>query len=167
MQRLINDLLIYSRVSTQGKPPEQVNLKMILEEVLRDLSVAIEKSQAVITIDDLPVVHADPTQLLQLFQNLISNAIKFRGSDAPHVTLSGRDLGSEWQFAVADTGIGIDTKYASRLFVIFQRLHTREEYPGTGIGLAVCKRIVERHGGKIWFESEPGKGSTFYFTLPK
>jgi light-regulated signal transduction histidine kinase (bacteriophytochrome) len=105
--------------------------------------------------------------LSQLFQNLIGNAIKFRGADLPRIQISACDLGKEWRFMVKDNGIGIDAQYAEKVFVIFQRLHTRQEYPGTGIGLAICKRIVERHGGRIWFESEPGTGSTFYFTLPK
>jgi chemotaxis family two-component system sensor kinase Cph1 len=114
----------------------------------------------------LPSVRVDPAQLQQVFQNLVGNAIKFRGEDSPRVHVSARKEGREWIFSVNDNGIGIDAQHADRLFVIFQRLHTREEYPGTGIGLAVCKRIVERHGGRIWFQSEPGKGSTFYFTLP-
>jgi light-regulated signal transduction histidine kinase (bacteriophytochrome) len=112
-------------------------------------------------------VRADATQLSQLFQNLIGNAIKFRGAEWPHIRVSACDLGREWRFSVKDNGIGIDAQYADKVFVIFQRLHTRREYTGTGIGLAICKRIVERHGGRIWFDSEPGKGSTFYFTLPK
>ena len=167
MQRLINDLLTYSRVTTQGKAPEPIDSHSVLGEVLRNLSAAIEESQAIITNGDLPTVRADATQLLQVLQNLIANAIKFRGKDVPHVHVSAREEGGEWLFSVKDNGIGIDAQYADRLFVIFQRLHSREEYPGTGIGLAVCKRIVERHGGRIWFGSEPGKGSTFYFTLPK
>ena len=117
--------------------------------------------------DDLPTVRADAVQLALVFQNLIANAIKFHGEESPCVHVSARDQGTEWVFSVKDNGIGIDPKFAERLFVIFQRLHTREEYPGSGIGLAICKRIVERHGGRIWFESEPGKGSTFFFTVPK
>ena len=167
MQMLINDLLTYSRVSTQGKAPEQSDSHSILGQAIRNLSTAIEESHSLVTNDDLPVIYVDSTQLLQVFQNLIANAIKFHGKDSPIVHISTSDLGHEWLFSVEDNGIGIDPKHANKLFVIFQRLHTREEYPGTGIGLAVCKRIVERHGGKIWFESEPGKGSTFHFTLPK
>jgi PAS domain S-box-containing protein len=167
MQQLINDLLAYSRVNTRGQQPEPIDTNGLVGEVLRNLSVIIRESQAQVTKDELPTVRADPTQLRQLFQNLISNAIKFH-SDAPvQVHISACDLGNAWRFAVKDNGIGIEAQYAERIFIIFQRLHTRQEYPGTGIGLAVCKRIVERHGGKIWFESEPGKGSTFYFTLLK
>jgi light-regulated signal transduction histidine kinase (bacteriophytochrome) len=167
MQRLINDLLTYSRVSTQGRSFEPTDSHSVLGEALLNLSAAMEESRAIVTNDDLPTVHADATQLLQVFQNLIANAIKFRGKDTPHVHVSAREEGGEWLFSVKDNGIGIDAQYSDRLFVIFQRLHTRQEYPGTGIGLALCKRIVERHGGRIWFESEPGKGSTFYFALPK
>ncbi|MCX6543696.1 MAG: PAS domain S-box protein [Acidobacteria bacterium] len=167
MQRLINDLLTYSRISTKGNPPEATDSHAVLGEALRNLQAAIQESRAMVTNNDLPVVRADATQLAQLFQNLIGNAIKFRRADPPRVHVSARDVGHEWEFSVNDNGIGIDAQYADRVFVIFQRLHTRPEYPGTGIGLAVCKRIVERHGGRIWFESEPGKGSTFYFTVPQ
>jgi PAS domain S-box-containing protein len=166
MQRLINDLLTYSRVNTQGGPPEPTDSHAALGEALGNLATAIEENLAIVTNDDLPVVSADATQLQQVFQNLIGNAIKFRGKDSPHVHVTALREGGEWLFSVKDNGIGIDAQHAERLFVIFQRLHTRQEYPGTGIGLAVCKRIVERHGGRIWFESEPGKGSIFYFTLP-
>ncbi len=167
MQRLINDLLAYSRISTQGKPLDTVDSHAVLGEALRNLATTIKESRVLIMNDDLPTVRADITQLSQLFQNLISNAIKFQGVDAPRIHVSVYDLGREWRFSVKDNGIGIDEQYAEKVFVIFQRLHTRLEYQGTGIGLAVCKRIVERHHGKIWFESEPNKGSTFYFTLPK
>lgn len=167
MQRLINDLLAYSRVSSLGKPLDTVDAHAVLGEALRNLGAAIQESLALILNDDLPTVRADALQLGQLFQNLIANAIKFKGADLPRIHVSARDLGQEWCFAVTDNGIGIDMQYADKVFVIFQRLHTRVEYPGTGIGLAICKRIVERHHGRIWFESEPGKGATFYFTLPK
>jgi PAS domain S-box-containing protein len=167
MQRLINDLLTYSRVSTQGRPLEPTDSHSVLGEALGNLSTAIEESGAIVTNDDLPTVRADATQLLQVFQNLIGNAIKFHGRDSPHVHVSARAQDGEWLFSIEDNGIGIDAQHADRLFVIFQRLHTRQEYPGTGIGLALCKRIVERHGGRIWFESEPGRGSTFWFTLPR
>ena len=167
MQRLINDLLAYSRITTRGEPAQAVDAHALLGEVLRNLTALIDESHALVSAAELPIVRADPTQLSQLLQNLISNAIKFRRADPPYVHLSAQDLGAEWRFAVQDNGIGIEAKYAERIFIIFQRLHTRQEYPGTGIGLAVCKRIVERHGGKIWFESEPGQGTTFYFTLPK
>ncbi len=167
MQRLINDLLAYSRVNTQGVPPESVDSHSVLGEALRNLSSAIEETRAIIVNDDLPVVRADSGQLTQLFQNLIGNAIKFRSAELPLICVSCCDLGSEWCFSVKDNGIGIDKQYSEKVFVIFQRLHTRHEYPGTGIGLAICKRIVERHGGRIWFESWPGEGTTFFFTLPK
>jgi PAS domain S-box-containing protein len=167
MQRLINDLLAYSRLNTQGKTFETIDSQAVLGETLRNLAAAVEENRAIIINDDLPAVRADATQLSQLFQNLIGNAIKFRGADLPRIQISACDLGREWRFMVKDNGIGIDEQYAEKIFAIFQRLHTIGEYPGTGIGLALCKRIVERHGGKIWFESELGKGSTFFFTLPK
>lgn len=167
MQRLINDLLSYSRINTKGKAPEPVDSREVLGEALRNLAAAIEENRAIIVNDDLPAVRADAGQLCQLFQNLIGNAIKFRSADLPRIRVSVQDHGQEWCFSVQDNGIGIDPQYAEKVFVIFQRLHTRQEYPGTGIGLALCKRIAERHGGRIWFESESGKGSTFYFTLPK
>ena len=144
-----------------------VNCEAVLEQALANLQVAIEESQAVITHDTLPAVMADDTQMVQLLQNLIGNAIKFRRQEPPQVHISAQAKGKEWEFSVRDNGIGIDPQYFERLFVIFQRLHSKEEYPGTGIGLAVCKRVVERHGGKIWVESQPGQGSTFYFTIPK
>jgi PAS domain S-box-containing protein len=167
MQRLINDLLTYSRIGTRGKPSELIDSHSVLGEALRNLAATIEENRAVITNEDLPMVRADESQLMQVFQNLIANAIKFRQKEIPRVHISVREQEHEWVFSVKDNGIGIDPKYSGRLFVIFQRLHTKEEYPGTGIGLAVCKRIVERHGGRIWFESELGKGTTFYFTIPK
>ena len=174
MQRLINDLLAFSRVGTRGKEFEPTNCGAIFKIVLTNLQVAIAESAAVVTHNPLPVVMADGSQLVQLFQNLITNAIRFRGDDSPviHIGADWVDGGSQgeaahWVFAVRDNGLGIDPEYAERIFVIFQRLHIREEYPGTGIGLAICKKIVERHGGRIWVESEPGKGATFCFTLPK
>jgi PAS domain S-box-containing protein len=167
MQGLINDLLAYSRVNTQGKSLETVDSHSVLGTTLRNLAVDIEENRAIVINDDLPIVRADATQLSQVFQNLISNSIKFRGADLPRINISARDVGHEWIFSVQDNGIGIEAKYVDKVFVIFQRLHTRKEYPGTGIGLAICKRIVERHGGRIWYESEPGKGVTFYFTLQK
>jgi PAS domain S-box-containing protein len=167
MQRLVNDLLTYSRVSTRGNPLETTDSHSILGQAISNLAAMIEESKAIVTNEELPMVRADASQLVQVFQNLLANAIKFQGENFPHVHVSVRDEGREWVFSVRDNGIGIERQYADRIFVIFQRLHTRQEYPGTGIGLAVCKRIVERHGGKIWFESEPGKGSTFFFTVPK
>ena len=167
MQRLINDLLEFSRVSTRGKPMQPVDVNRVLGAVRANLSVAIREAGALVTNDELPTVMADETQLVQLLQNLVGNAIKFRGGERPHVHVSARPSASECVFAVRDNGIGIAPDYFERIFVIFQRLHARGEYPGTGIGLAVCRRIVERHGGRIWVESAPGQGSTFYFALPK
>jgi signal transduction histidine kinase len=166
MQRLINDLLAYSRVTAQGKVLERVDCNGLLEEMLSNLRVAIEESRAVVTHDPLPTVMADGRQLGQLFQNLIGNAIKFRGEEPPIVHVSAERRMGEWLFSVRDNGIGVDPQYAERIFVIFQRLHNREEYPGTGIGLAICKKIVERHGGRIWVESQVDQGATFHFTLP-
>lgn len=167
MRALINDLLAYSRVGTRGKEFTPTNTGRIFEAAQANLRLAIEENEAEITNGPLPAVMADGTQLLQLFQNLISNAIKFRKKEEPPVIrIEAEHRAGEWLFSVRDNGIGIQPQYAERIFVVFQRLHRREEYSGTGIGLAVCKRIVERHGGRIWVESEPGKGSTFYFTLP-
>ncbi|MDE3090875.1 MAG: PAS domain S-box protein [Chloroflexota bacterium] len=165
MQRLINDLLAYSRVSTRGKSFEPTNIETILDQALFNLRVAIQESQAVVTHDPLPTVNADATQMVQLFQNLIGNAIKFRGECPSRIHVSAERRTREFVFSVRDEGIGIDPQYHDRIFVIFQRLHSKAEYPGTGIGLAICKRIVERHSGRIWVESELGKGATFYFTL--
>ena len=167
MQRLINDLLAYSRVSTQGKTFETIDSHAALGEALKNLASSIEETRTIVVNDHLPKVRADATQLSQLFQNLIGNAVKFRDAKAPLIRIAALDLGHEWRFSVQDNGIGIDTQYTEKVFQIFQRLHTRQEYPGTGIGLAICRRIVERHGGRIWFESEPGRGATFYFTLSK
>jgi signal transduction histidine kinase len=167
MQRLINDLLEFSRVSTRGKPLAQTNVGEVIENVRANLSLAIEDAGAHITSDPLPVVPADAGQLGQLFQNLIGNGIKFRNGDRPEVHVGVTEREDHWQFSVRDNGIGIEAQYFDRIFVIFQRLHTKGEYPGTGIGLALCKRIVERHGGRIWLESKPNEGSTFYFTIPK
>jgi len=166
MQTLINDLLTYSRVGRHGKPLQPTDAHAVLGEAIRNLATAIAETQAIISNDDLPKVQADTSQLVQLFQNLLANALKFQGGSRPRIHVSARADGDRWRFAVRDNGIGIEAQYAERVFILFQRLHTREEYSGTGIGLAVCKRIVERHGGKIWFESEPGKGTTFFFTLP-
>ena len=167
MQRLISDLLMYSRVGTRGRPFEPCDLHSILGEVLVNLQPTIGESHAIITNDGLPAVMADPTQLVQLFQNLISNAVRFRGDDAPRIHISVQEKPAEWLFSVRDNGIGIAPEYRERIFAIFQRLHPQSHAQGTGIGLAICKRIVERHGGKLWVESEPGRGSTFYFTISK
>jgi PAS domain S-box-containing protein len=167
MQRMINDLLAYSRVGTRGKPFEPTDCQAVLDQVLANLKVSIEESGAVITHDPLPMVMVDESQMAQLLQNLINNAIKFRGEASPRVHISAEQKEKEWVFSVRDNGIGIDPQYHERIFIIFQRLHDRGEYPGTGMGLAICNKIVERHGGKIWVESEPGKGSTFYFTISR
>lgn len=166
MQQLINDLLSYARVGKQGKHFEPTNCETVLADTLVDLQAAVKESNARITHDPLPTVMADAPQLRQVFQNLIGNAIKFRSSAPLHIHVSAVRQGAEWVFSVRDNGIGIDTEYAERIFVIFQRLHSREQYRGTGIGLAICKKIVERHGGRIWVEGQPGQGSTFYFTIP-
>jgi signal transduction histidine kinase len=165
MQTLISDLLNYSRVGTQGKPLVPTNSEALLKRVLDSLKISIEESGAVIVGDHLPVVMADPQQLSQLFQNLITNAIKFHGQDVPRIRISTERIGKEWKFSVRDNGIGISQEHADRIFIIFQRLHTKTEYPGTGIGLAICKKIVERHGGRIWIEPSPGGGTTFCFTI--
>jgi PAS domain S-box-containing protein len=166
MDMLIHDLLEYSRVEAKGKDFGPVSCSVALQEAVNNLRSAIEESSAVITYDELPMVMAESPQICSLFQNLIGNAIKFHGREAPRVHVSAERKENEWVFSVKDNGIGINPEAAERIFVVFQRLHTREEYPGTGIGLAICKRIVERHDGRIWVESEPEKGSTFYFTIP-
>ncbi|MEQ9001445.1 MAG: PAS domain S-box protein [Coleofasciculus sp. B1-GNL1-01] len=166
MQSLISDLLTYSRVSKPELIPEPTDLGHILKKTLADLSPLIKENKAIITTDSLPKVNANPTQMAQLLQNLITNGIKFRTQQPPRIHITATREGQFWQIAVQDNGIGMESQYRDRIFVIFQRLHYREEYPGTGIGLAVCKKIVERHGGQIWVESELGQGSTFYFTLP-
>ncbi len=166
MQTLINDLLAYSRVGTRGKPLRPTNAQTALKQALDNLQIAIEDSGAVVTQDPLPEVIGDDTQLCQLFQNLLGNAIKYRGEYPPQVHVTAKRNATKWVFSVKDNGIGFEPEYAERIFVIFQRLYGATEYPGTGIGLAICKKIVERHGGSIWVESQPGKGSTFYFTMP-
>lgn len=166
MQLLIKDLLEFSQVGSKGKNFAPTNCAVVLEQAIYDLRTSIEESGANVTYDLLPTVMADSAQLTRVFQNLISNAIKFRGREPIEIHVSAERKGGDWVFSVRDNGIGIDEKYFSRIFVIFQRLHTREEYDGTGIGLSICKKIVERHGGRICVESEPGKGSTFFFTLP-
>lgn len=165
MQQLINDLLEFSRVGTKGKDLRPTEMESALDTALLNLRAAIEESGAEIEHDPLPAVRGDAVQLAQLLQNLIGNAIKFRGDTPPRIRVSARRDGAGWVFAVQDNGIGIDPVYWERIFVIFQRLHTRSEYGGTGIGLALCKRIVERHRGRIWVESAPGEGATFSFTL--
>jgi PAS domain S-box-containing protein len=165
MSRLINDLLEYSRVGTRGKLLGPTDCAAVFEMARDNLRAAIEESGAVVTADPLPTVLGDETQLVQLFQNLIGNSIKFRAGRSIQVHVGAERQDGQWLFRVADNGIGIEPQYAERIFVIFQRLHSRTEYPGTGIGLAICKKIVERHGGRIWVESQVGEGSTFYFLL--
>jgi len=167
MQALINDLLAYSRVTSRGKPLGPTDCELILQDALNNLQIAITECGASITHDTLPIVLGDSIQLSQLFQNLLSNAIKFRHRDeSPSIHVGAERRDTEWVLSVHDNGIGIDLRHAERIFQIFQRLHTRDEYPGTGIGLAVCKKIVERHGGRIWVESQLGQGATFFFTFP-
>ena len=166
MQAMIKALLEYSRVGTQGKDFGFIDCEIVLENVLLDLRVAIEEAGAVIAHEPLPTVWADEVQLGQVFQNLIANAIKFHGKEPPNIHVSARQKGGDWLFSVRDNGIGIDPTQNERIFQIFQRLHSREEYEGTGIGLALCKKIVERHRGRIWVESQLKQGSTFYFTIP-
>jgi signal transduction histidine kinase len=166
MQTLISDLLNYSRVGTQGKPLVPTDIEALFKRVLESLQFGIEESGAVIVSDPLPTVLADPQQLGQLFQNLLTNAIKFRGESPPRIQILAERSGNDWKISVRDNGIGISQEHADRIFVIFQRLHTKTEYPGTGIGLAICKKIVERHGGSIWIEPSPGGGTTFCFTIP-
>ena len=166
MQQLIVDLLAYSRIETTGQEFAPTDCEGVLQRVLGDLRVAIEESGAEVTHDPLPQVMADNVQLGQVLQNLLGNAIKFRSQQPPRIHVSARQEGQQWVFSVRDNGIGINPRYAERIFGIFERLHPRTEYPGTGIGLAICKKIVERHGGQIWVESEPGKGAAFFFTLP-
>ena len=167
MQRLITDLLDYSRVGTRARGYEPTDCTAVLDHALANLKAAIEESGAVVTHDPLPTVMADRMQMVQVLQNLIGNAIKFRVGKSPRIHLSAAQKENEWVFCVRDDGIGIEPQYAERIFNIFQRLHTREEYPGTGIGLAICKKIVERHAGRIWVESQPAKGSAFYFSIPR
>jgi light-regulated signal transduction histidine kinase (bacteriophytochrome) len=166
MKRLIEDLLAYSRVGSRGGVFAMIDSEVVLGEALRNLGEAVRESGATITHDPLPTVWADATQLGQVLQNLIGNALKFRGAAAPVIHVSAVREGAVWRFSVRDNGLGIEPRHFDRIFVMFQRLHTRAEFPGTGIGLALCRRIVERHGGRIRVESTPGNGTTFHFTLP-
>ena len=166
MQRLIADLLAYSRVGTQRNVFEATSAEDVLRRALANLTVAINESGAQVTHDPLPSVRGDGGQLAQLFQNLIANGIKFHGASPARIHVRAERRGADWEFFVRDNGIGIAEQDFGRIFVIFQRLHGREKYPGTGIGLSVCKKIVERHGGTIRVESTPGQGTTFIFTLP-
>jgi signal transduction histidine kinase len=167
MQRLIQDLLTYSRVGTRGREPSPCEAGQALQRAVDNLRTMIQETQGEVKAGPLPRVRADESQLIQLFQNLVSNALKFHGKEPPRVEVAAEPQGPDfWRFTVKDNGLGIDPQYFDRIFIIFQRLHGREEYPGTGIGLAICKKIVERHGGRIGLESQPGGGSTFWFTLP-
>ena len=166
MQALIEGLLAYSRVGSQGRQLSEVDFDAAAQEAIQNLSTAITEADAEIAGGPLPRISADHTQVVQLFQNLIANAIKFRGETRPIVQIRAERRADEWLFSVSDNGIGIAPEHRARIFVIFQKLHPPHEYAGTGVGLAICKRIVERHSGKIWVESEPGLGSTFYFTFP-
>ena len=166
MRTLINDLLSYSRVMRSTKELVETDSGAVLAKVLRDMELAIKESGAEISCGTLPVIRADQVQLGQLFQNLIGNALKYRGVAPPKIQIKAVKKRDNWLFSVNDNGIGIAPEFFERIFAIFQRLHTRSEYPGTGIGLAVCQKIVERHGGKIWVESSVGNGATFFFTIP-
>jgi PAS domain S-box-containing protein len=166
MQRLIDDLLAYSRVRTRAKPLEPVDSSAALDEALANLRLALQESRAEVSREPLPRVMADQGQLVHVFQNLIGNALKFHGAEPPRIRVAARRGGPDWVFSVQDNGIGIEPQYFDRIFMIFQRLHARNEYPGSGVGLAICKQVVQRHGGRIWVESVPGQGSTFRFTMP-
>ena len=166
MKALILDLLAYSRVGTRGKPLEPKDCEQILLKAVANLRSAIIETGAVITHDPLPTVAGDETQLLQVFQNLIGNSLKFRRDEPPQIHVAAVKDKHEWVFSVKDNGLGIEPQHYDRIFVIFQRLNKRAEYDGTGMGLAIVKKVVERHGGRIWVESEPGIGTTFYLTIP-
>jgi PAS domain S-box-containing protein len=172
MEGMIRGLLDYARIETRGEAPVPTNAQKVLEGVLTDLQFEIQERDASVTYDPLPTVQADPLLLARLFQNLITNALKFQpdhdgnGAGTPRVHVGAERYQDKWTFSVRDNGIGIDPKFFDELFQVFRRLHAHAEYEGTGIGLAICKRIVEHHGGRIWVESAPGEGATFYFTLP-
>ncbi len=166
MNQLITDLLTYSRVTTHAKKYERVDLEKVLDDVLATLSVSVKESKATITHDPLPTIFSEPSQMGQVFQNLIANAIKFKGPKTPKIHISAIKEDKKWIFKVSDNGIGIDPEHQEQIFDVFRRLHTRKKFPGTGIGLSICQKIIKNHGGKIWVESELGKGSNFYFTIP-
>jgi signal transduction histidine kinase len=166
MQQLVGDLLKYSRVETQAKSFDDTSCNSAVDQAVSSLRTIIEEAKGKVTHDELPTVKADPIQIAELFSNLFANSVKFKSEQPPAVHVSAKQDGDKWVFSVKDNGIGMDMKFADRVFLMFQRLHTAAEYPGTGIGLAVCKKIVERHGGKIWLESAEGQGTEFFFTLP-
>jgi light-regulated signal transduction histidine kinase (bacteriophytochrome) len=166
MQQLVKALLAYSRLDSQGNLPAPIKSEIVVKSVLDSMKVAIEETHAEIICEHLPAVRADRVQLAQVFQNLIGNAIKFHGQQSPCIRVGATQNNKKWVFRVEDNGIGIDKQYSERVFQMFQRLHERGRYEGSGIGLAIAKKIVERHGGRIWFESEPEHGTTFYFTIP-
>jgi light-regulated signal transduction histidine kinase (bacteriophytochrome) len=167
MGRLIDDLLEYSHVESKGKPSGWVDMNLVLDQVVTGLKPIIEGSGSILTHDPLPTIMADQTQMMQLLQNLISNAVKYQREKPPRIHVSAKQEGGNWVFSVQDNGIGIPKNQQEGIFQMFHRLHTRDEYPGTGIGLAIAKRIVERHGGRIWVESDGKSGSAFFFTIPK
>jgi light-regulated signal transduction histidine kinase (bacteriophytochrome) len=167
MKQLILDLLEYSRVNTSANEQEEVDLNVIVKDLKLTYSNTLKANGGTIVSNDLPVIKGSKTQILQVFQNLIGNAIKYKSDEKPVIDISWKDNNAFYEFAIADNGIGINPRFFNKIFILFQRLHNREQYSGTGIGLAICKKIIEKHGGKIWVESESGKGSTFYFTLPK
>jgi len=166
MKQLLTALLDYSRVGTRGNPLQTVESEAVLDTALQNLRMVLEETRGTVTHDPLPAIVADKTQMVQLFQNLIGNGLKFHGPQPPLIHISAKLDGTNWIFTVRDNGIGIDPQYFEKIFVIFQRLHGRDKYQGTGIGLTIAKKIVERHGGRIWVESEKGKGTAFYFTVP-
>ena len=166
MRALINGLLVYSRVGTSGAAFELTDCEAAFDCALTNLQVAVDESGAVITHHPLPVVMADASQLTQVFQNLIGNAIKFCNQELPRIHVAAEPRGNEWLFSIRDNGIGIDPQYHDRIFDMSQRLHSRTEYSGSGVGLAICDKVLKRHGGRIWVESQTGKGATFYFTIP-
>ena len=167
MKALIDDLLTYSRLNTNIRGFEPILMEVVLDDVLINLKASIKENNAQVTFNSLPTINGDHIQINQLLQNLIGNAIKFHGKENPKIHISAQEFGREWLFGVRDNGIGIDPNHQEQIFSIFKRLHTRKQYEGTGIGLSICKRIVEAHGGRIWVESQKGEGSTFYFTIPR
>jgi two-component system, chemotaxis family, sensor kinase Cph1 len=166
MRQLIDELLEYSRLDTSVKEFAPVNMNDVMETTIKMLNHSIQESKADIFVGPLPTIVADGSQMMQLMQNLVANAIKFHGTERPMVHVTAKQGPSDWTFSIKDNGIGLDVEYSDRIFQMFQRLHNREEYPGDGVGLAIAKKIIERHGGRIWVESEVGKGANFLFTVP-